>query len=170
MLSRESDVERFLSKLKLVGYCWEWQGSRYPSGYGKATVNGEQTGAHRASFTLFCGDPGGLSVLHKCDNKPCARPQHLFLGTAKDNALDASAKGLLSRQGKEGKRAKTLTSYEVYFMKLLFSRGWLPKRVSTYYGISKSMAEAIRLGTAWSDIHCPYPPLFKNRRAALVST
>jgi HNH endonuclease len=166
MRSRASDVCRPLSNIIVVGQCWEWNACRFPSGYGKTSFDGKQTGAHRASFAAFVGDPTGKSICHRCDNKPCIRPSHLFAGTAKDNAHDASAKGLLCRRGKEGKRNKSLTSYDVYFMKLLFSRGWTPKRAASYYGVSKSLTEAIRRGRVWSDIHCPHAPVFTRSKTS----
>jgi len=49
--------------------------------------------AHRVSWEIFYGPIGGLHVLHICDNPPCVNPEHLFLGTSKDNTHDAWRKG-----------------------------------------------------------------------------
>lgn len=78
--------------------CDEWQASRMNSGYGQTwtIVNGRRTmtGAHRVSWEHHFGPiPGGLFVLHKCDNKICIRPDHLFLGTQMDNTKDKIKKG-----------------------------------------------------------------------------
>lgn len=75
--------------------CIEWQGSRYPHGYGQTGhINGRQYRAHRRAWEIVNGPiPAGLYVLHKCDNPPCFNVAHLFLGTAKDNSDDKIRKG-----------------------------------------------------------------------------
>ena len=74
--------------------CWEWQGSRKGGGYGSIGIKGGTVAAHRASWVLTNGAiPDNLWVLHKCDNPPCVRPDHLFLGTRLDNVRDMCAKG-----------------------------------------------------------------------------
>lgn len=78
------------------GDCWVWTGSiKVPSGYGQTSVDtcGVRGTAHRHAYRLACGDPGELSVLHRCDNRLCCRPDHLFLGDHHANWADAIAKG-----------------------------------------------------------------------------
>lgn len=72
--------------------CWQWLGSKSSKGYG---VYGKpRQRAHRMVWELYYDKiPGGLMVLHKCDNPLCCNPKHLFLGTAGDNARDMAAKG-----------------------------------------------------------------------------
>jgi len=73
--------------------CWEWLLTGPKRGYGRVVHRRRVIGAHRAMFAAFYGPiPQGLSVLHHCDNPPCVRPDHLWLGTAKDNQADAVAK------------------------------------------------------------------------------
>jgi hypothetical protein len=70
--------------------CWIWTGCRDSKGYGR--IN--HTGAHRISWALFRGAiPVGLHVLHKCDTPLCVNPEHLFLGTHRDNVADMVKKG-----------------------------------------------------------------------------
>jgi hypothetical protein len=66
---------------------------RTPQGYGRVRFFARDDLAHRIAFRVAKGEPGALSVLHRCDNPPCCNPDHLFLGTAKDNAADMVAKG-----------------------------------------------------------------------------
>jgi len=77
--------------LKALG-CWEWQG--YGDRYGVLNVKGRATKAHRLSWELHYGPiPSKLCVLHSYDNGKCVNPEHLFLGTQKDNIHDAIRKG-----------------------------------------------------------------------------
>lgn len=81
--------------------CWTWLASKKHDGYGKRKHNGKMTTAHRVSFEMEFGPiPDGLAVLHRCDNPPCVRPDHLFLGTQQENIADMVAKGRHSRGAK----------------------------------------------------------------------
>lgn len=78
--------------------CWQWTGARDSDGYGLLTTR--RSGSirhmrmHRLSWEIHHGPiPDGLFVLHRCDNPPCARPDHLFLGNNKENATDRHMKG-----------------------------------------------------------------------------
>lgn len=89
-------AERLLSRISVTANgCFEWQGTK-SVGYGRLRVGKNVIGAHRVSYETFRGPiPPGLFVCHRCDNPCCINPAHLFLGTAKDNAQDAVAKGRL---------------------------------------------------------------------------
>lgn len=74
--------------------CWEWNGSRFPRGYGQFSVNGKLCYAHRFAYRIHHGPfPSDLKILHRCDNPPCVNPEHLFLGTTQDNSDDMCRKG-----------------------------------------------------------------------------
>lgn len=74
--------------------CWESKFSKRCGGYGRFWAFGRDIPTHRVAWVLTNGEIGDeLIVCHKCDNPPCCNPEHLFLGTHKDNAMDKSMKG-----------------------------------------------------------------------------
>jgi hypothetical protein len=83
--------ERFLYYVNKTDTCWIWLGKSFTKfGYGRFNFGKRKIEhAHRSSFKLFKGTiPKGAMILHKCDNPKCVNPEHLFLGTAYDNAQD----------------------------------------------------------------------------------
>lgn len=90
-----SRVARFEAKIDKSGNCWTWTAGKNNYGYGIFTVRkGQFVQAHRFAYMLYVGPVGDAEkVLHKCDNPPCCRPDHLFKGTQGDNMRDAEAKG-----------------------------------------------------------------------------
>jgi hypothetical protein len=71
--------------------CWVWTGNTNYNGYGLHTAGGKTVGAHRISLMLKVGPIGDLWALHKCNNPPCVRPDHLYAGTVRDNSDDRIA-------------------------------------------------------------------------------
>jgi len=144
-------AERFWSKVDKSSDCWEWTASRLPAGYGRFSVNRKIITAHRAAYLLSCGAiPNGLHVLHKCDNPPCVNPDHLFLGTAKDNMRDKAAKG---RQpiGENAYQAK-LTDGDVRVIRGLVEAGCKQSHISEFFGICKQIVSDVVLYKTWKHV------------------
>ena len=86
----DKDFMRFITKVKIGDGCWEWAGYISELGYGKFSINGKSRGAHRASYRLFVGDiPKKLEICHRCNNRKCVRPSHLYAGTHVQNIQDS---------------------------------------------------------------------------------
>jgi len=88
------DVRRFSLKVDRSGDCWVWTGAKAPSGYGHFYFEGRIQPAHRVAWKLGGRSiPQGMILCHHCDNPPCVRLEHLFVGSSKDNYDDMAAKG-----------------------------------------------------------------------------
>ena len=87
--------------------CVEWRGALSKKGYGVIKIDKVNMFTHRLSYSLFNGSiPRGMFVCHKCDNPKCINPEHLFIGTPKENTDDMSNKG----RGLYGRRPLVLTN------------------------------------------------------------
>lgn len=91
-------TERLWRHVDKTGECWKWTaakvGGKMSMGHGVMRLQDRNVLVHRVSWELHFGPiPDGLCVLHRCDNPPCVRPDHLFLGTKADNTADMMRKG-----------------------------------------------------------------------------
>lgn len=134
-------VRRFWSHVQKTPTCWEWTASKR-DGYGlfQSIARKSAGNAHRVAWVLAYGDiPKGSLVLHKCDNRSCVKPSHLFLGTYQDNMDDRNKKGRQAR-GERNAHAR-LTADQVTTIRLLRNDG-------RYIGWGKRIDIAERFGVS----------------------
>ena len=163
MLSREGAAVQKHGRLPLAGRlwrrvmfddgCWEWTGHRTPKGYGEIGLGSRSAGvglAHRLSHELMKGPiPDDLCVLHSCDNPPCVRPEHLFLGTKADNNRDMDAKGRRRTKPCPGETNvnAVVSDADAETIRELYARGGLTqKQIGERFGITQSAVSLIVLG------------------------
>ena len=163
----EKDTLRFLSKVdKPEGDgCWNWLDASWKSnGYGCFTIKSHPVRAHRIAYQIAFGSPGKMSVLHKCDNRRCVRPDHLFLGTHQDNMDDMARKGRAAsgkrhrahlhpdtiRRGSSNGNSR-LTEDQVLEIRSLFPSK-SARQLGAIYGVSRIMIRKILNREAWFHI------------------
>lgn len=146
---------RFWQKVKRVGECLIWQAATFRSGYGAMQIGTlaqpKTVLAHRLSWELNVGPiPKGLSVLHRCDNRRCVNPAHLFLGTQADNLIDAASKGRM-RRGPQHHNTK-LSEAQV---RAIRANGERAVTLAKKMGVSDSNIRHVRAGRTWRHAQGP---------------
>lgn len=149
-------VKRFWKYVVMSDGCWGWSGTLDEKGYARVRTWVDDRWiprlAHRVSWELHRGPiPDGMSVLHTCDNPPCVKPEHLFLGTQLDNVRDCIAKGRRP-VGEQSATAK-VTEAQVIEMRQRFAAGEHNFNMfGREYGISAIEARAIILKERWKHL------------------
>ncbi len=140
------------------GDCWQWKGYVHPTGYGQIgrdQVRGNTIQTHRAAYLVTRGEiPEGLWVLHTCDNRLCCNPDHLWVGTPKENTQDMIAKGR-RRKAWDVARGEDITLAKLTEDMVRAIRAEPPmtfKELGKKYGISAGTANAVKLRRTWKHI------------------
>ena len=149
----DRDVIRFWSYVdQQKEGCWEWKSWFMRVGYGCFDARKKKYGAHRVSYFLRIGPiPDGMCVCHHCDNRKCVRPDHLFLGTKKDNTKDMISKkrGLVGELNGSAK----LTEGDVRQIRRQFSVGDTTKRdLARNYGVTEMAVTCLLSRKTWGHV------------------
>ena len=160
MINKIRDVERFLSKIKKTPTCWEWIGTSVPSGYGifhLGRIRGESRDirriilAHRASWKVFKGEIGeSLYILHKCNNRKCVNPNHLYQGSQKENVQDEIDSGTFIF----GSKHPLSKLQESDIQKIVdFSKNGLSQRkIASMFGVDQALIWRIIHRKSWPHV------------------
>lgn len=133
---RKADVNRLHPEM-----CWPWLRAGKGNGYGH-TSRGP---AHRVSYELFVGPiPEGMDVCHKCDNRACVNPDHLFIGTRAENMADMKAKG----RGAGGNR-KHLKEGHIQEIRRRLAAGVPQAEIARVMNVNSSTVSAIKQGKSY---------------------
>ena len=144
-------ASQFWDRVDMSGECWIWKGNIDSSnGYGRVALPRQKQGkAHRIAYELHYGVSPTDCVLHRCDNPPCVRPSHLFMGSRADNNQDRHQKGRSgSHRGIANGRAK-LNEESVAEIRRMYVSGDTQTRLASMFGVTPSMVGHIVRGEAW---------------------
>lgn len=132
--------------------CWLWTGTRSCNGhYGLFRMQGPMIYAHRASWIMTNGPiVDGLQVLHRCDNTGRVRPDHLFLGTRKDNMQDKERKGRGNHRRGAGVNTVKLTEDQVRGVRFLHAAGVTKTKLAKMHDVTFTAGNSIVSGASWA--------------------
>lgn len=152
----ERYLDRFLSKISIDDSgCWLWMAGKSRAGYGQMRINKKTIYAHRLSYEINKGDiPYGFCILHSCDNPACVNPEHLSIGTQKDNLQDMWRKkrGIIPHYRGEKNSQSKLTAKQVKQIRKLCSYGAVQSKIAKRYGVSNTAIGYILSGRNWGSI------------------
>jgi len=130
--------------------CWLWAGADGGGGYGTFFDGKQVVKAHRAAWVFHQGSiPGGMSVLHRCDNPYCVNPDHLFLGTHAHNMLDKKVKGRSRVPFGENHKQSVLRDDDIRVMRTSTETN---TALGRRFGVSNVLVSQIRRRKAWKHV------------------
>lgn len=149
-------VERFMAKVDRSGgeeSCWIWTARKTPQGYGRFSVKGVSSLAHRVSFEIHTGVVAvGLCVLHRCDNPSCVNPKHLWVGTNFENVQDKVSKGRHHNSAGMANGNRKLSESDVIEIRALVAQGVKRSEIAAKFGIVASYVNAISAKKTWRTL------------------
>lgn len=155
-----------LVKKSSMSGCWLWSGPTVTKmRYGRFQLNAKQQYAHRVSWSLSNGEiPKGQCVLHKCDTPACINPEHLFLGSRRDNMIDKVMKG--RQHYGVGTGGAVLTDQKVSTILYEYACGDTSAlELAARYGVNESTMRSVINGKTW--LHVPGPRMDRKVIIAL---
>jgi len=158
----EDKKKDLLSKILIIGECWVWQRQvrkNFPHGVTSFRFNGRETKhqAHRVAYILWKGKiPESLFVLHQCDNPRCINPDHLHLGTQKDNIREMRERGRAKDETRGSKGEKhhksKLKDEDILKIRKLRSEGYTGTKLAQMFGVTNPMIYYICNNKNWNHI------------------
>ncbi len=151
-------LERFERKYEPITEtgCWIWTAATQELGYGVLGLGTRQQGtekAHRISYRLFRGDPAGSNVLHRCGIACCVNPDHLYLGTLKDNAQDTIRMGRQRFPDNRGERATWSKLKYENVNEIRSKKGVVSaSKLAQQFNVSRGAIYNIWLGLSWKSL------------------
>lgn len=134
-------------------WCWIYKGGKDYDGYGIMSINNKSQKAHRIFWEFFKGPvTEGLQVLHTCDNPSCVKPDHLFLGTNKDNMHDKIKKGRDRVRGEENVRSKVTKEQVLEIRRLCTLPGLDFEDIAERFGIGTANVKSIFYRKTWKEV------------------
>ena len=136
--------------------CWDWKGCLYLTGYGQTTRARKYYYAHRLAYEYSNGPiPAGMIICHKCDNRKCCRPSHLFLGTQFDNMRDMIEKGRDHKRGLRGEDNinSKLTSADIAQIREYFLQGLSNTQIAEKFDVTRQCIGLIKRGVNWQSMN-----------------
>lgn len=159
-------MEKLIARVKVdANGCFNWQGSIHRDGYGMTywPPQKQTMQTHRASYLVFRGAvPKGMFVCHRCDNRRCINPAHLFLGTPKENIEDAFEKRRLCCG--ESVNTACLKESDVVEIARLYGTGKTIRELCEIYGIANSSMVRIVNGKNWRHVDRPVFKVLPKRK------
>lgn len=142
--------DRFFSRfVKLEEGCWQWRAHTDKDGYGILPGLNSNTRAHRLSYEIHIGPiPENMLVCHRCDNPGCVNPDHLFVGTAKDNSQDALKKGR-HYIGEKNPNSKLTDENVNEILKSEFNS----QQLATKFSVTRATINRIRRRNGWGHLN-----------------
>lgn len=162
--SRRPLEQRFWLHVLKTGQCWLWTGVKTPQGYGMIRRPGDRrsTLASHISYEMHYGPiPDDTWVLHRCDNPPCVRPDHLFLGNRMDNVRDMWEKGRAHTvintghqlsAGERNGHARLTATQAREIRERHSNEDTTPRELASTYGIAVRTIYAVLKGETWRDV------------------
>lgn len=152
----ERQKDNFWVKVKRLSEdeCWEWTGGKLRFGYGRFRIgNSSHIAAHRISWFLTNGKiPENMLVCHKCDNPGCVNPNHLFIGTQKDNMQDCAVKGrTYDRIGSKNSNAK-LKESDIPIIRERLNKGEAQASIAKRYKVGQMQISYIKNRINWAHV------------------
>ena len=133
--------------------CWYYMGPVNWGGYGSIGFRGRKAGVHRVMYEVAVGPiPKGMDVCHKCDVRCCINPQHLFVGTRKENLDDMSRKGRRVPPRGERNAKNKLSPAQVFEIRAAIARGEKLKSIAPRFGITSMTVSNIKNGQSWAHL------------------